>query len=379
MVYFSTHFDIAEGDDGVLESTVRLDQVLAKKGDRLWYEYDFGDSWDHIIEVEAVTDEPPAAVRCAAGQLACPPEDCGGVGGYAELARWVRGGSDPSAVPPQFEDAAHAHAWLPDGWHPDRFDLDETNAALAVALAPPIPVADGLADLIERLEYNGNRALAQRLAYTAASDITVETDAARLVAPYAALLDVIGDGAPLTAAGYLRPTMIEQVAERTGLTTWWIGKANREDLTPPVARLRSSARALGLVTVRKGKLLPTGAARTVRDDPLALWQHIVRRLPLGTSEFELHAGWMALAVAASGCPAEEWSDAIRTLLLDIGWRATGSTAADCFYAGSPTLDALEFVSGQLRLPRLTGIDPAIVATARAVIIRADAPDPPATP
>ncbi|NGP09139.1 plasmid pRiA4b ORF-3 family protein, partial [Rhodococcus sp. 14C212] len=81
--HFVTAFDVEDGDDGVLESTVRLDQLLTGTGDRLWYEYDFGDRWDHALAVEAILDAPPTAVRCTAGRRACPPEDCGGMWGYA--------------------------------------------------------------------------------------------------------------------------------------------------------------------------------------------------------------------------------------------------------------------------------------------------------
>ena len=88
--YFITQFDLDEGEDGVLEDDIRLDQMVAAEGDQLWYEYDFGDGWDHVLSVEAVLDEPPAIVRCTGGRKACPPEDCGGIGGYEELAGWVR-------------------------------------------------------------------------------------------------------------------------------------------------------------------------------------------------------------------------------------------------------------------------------------------------
>lgn len=49
-------------------------------------EYDFGDSWDHLIEVEdelranAVTKHVP---YCIAGERACPPEDCDGPSAYS--------------------------------------------------------------------------------------------------------------------------------------------------------------------------------------------------------------------------------------------------------------------------------------------------------
>lgn len=45
--HFVTHSDLVEGEDGTLEDDVRLDQLLAREGDELWYEYDFGDAWDH--------------------------------------------------------------------------------------------------------------------------------------------------------------------------------------------------------------------------------------------------------------------------------------------------------------------------------------------
>lgn len=140
--HFVTPFDIEEGEDGVLEDGVRLDQLLADEGDRLWYDYDFGDGWEHILKVEEVLDEPPPAARCIGGRMACPPEDCGGIGGYEELAAWVRSGHDEALLPGVFDDAAHARDWLPMDWHPGHFDVDETNDVLAAALAGSIPVTD---------------------------------------------------------------------------------------------------------------------------------------------------------------------------------------------------------------------------------------------
>ena len=128
--YFVTEFDVSEGDDGVLEDGVRLDQVVSDKGDRLFYDYDFGDGWEHVLVVEEVLDDPPSTPVCLAGKMACPPEDCGGLAGYEELAAWVRGGYDPRATPMGL-DAREMRDWLPAGWHPDRFSLAETNEALA--------------------------------------------------------------------------------------------------------------------------------------------------------------------------------------------------------------------------------------------------------
>jgi hypothetical protein len=371
--HFVTNFDLDEGEDGVLEDDVRLDQLLVEKGDELWYEYDFGDGWDHRLVVEEVLEEPPSTARCTGGRMACPPEDCGGLGGYEELAAWVRSGYVDSQLPGVFDDAAHAHDWLPLDWHPDHFDVEETNAALAIAVAEPVAVTSELADLAEQLEHRGIRLLREVLGRPLSrgpTDVT-EDEAARLTESYRFLLDVLGKGVVLTAAGYLPPAVVEEFAERSGITEWWLGKANREDLTPPVAEVRESARALGLVSVRKGRLIPTAAVTRCRQDPQALWRHIVGRLPLGTKDADRQAGWMALAVAGSGVPAQEWRSQISDLLFALGWRS-GRAPDSLPPPHSPTLDVLDQLAGAARTGQgeSAGVDFGVAATARAVIRRA---------
>lgn len=54
------------------------------------YEYDFGDSWTHTIEIEAVIDDYPDRYPvCIAGEGSCPPEDVGGEGGYREFLKAI--------------------------------------------------------------------------------------------------------------------------------------------------------------------------------------------------------------------------------------------------------------------------------------------------
>jgi len=373
--HFVTGIDVDEGEDGVLEDDIRLDQLVATEGDRLWYEYDFGDGWDHVLTVEKLLDEPPARARCTGGRLACPPEDCGGPGGYQELADWVRSGHDESLLPSVFEDAAQAHGWVPREWHPDQFDVEEVDAVLSDAgssdTGEQLAVTEELAELLKRMDQPGARALRNVLRRTVSDGPTQVSDdeAARLTATYRVFLEVIGDGVTMTSAGFLPPVVVERFAELSGITGWWFGKANREDLTPPVRGVRDTARTLGLVTVRKGRLTPTTAGTRCRRDPAALWQHIVGRLPLGTKEFERDAGLLALAVAGSGVPIEDWSGQIRDLLSALGWRTAG--VHDRFSAPSahsPTLVVLDELAGAARAgSRLTGTDLAVAATARAAI------------
>ncbi len=364
---FLTPFDVEEGDEGMLEDDVRLDQILAADGDRLWYEYDFGDGWEHVLRVEKVLDAPPITPVCVAGRLACPPEDCGGVWGYRELAEWVRNGYDDALVPEVFDTAEEGRMWLPDDWHPDHFDLNEVNAWIAAAVAEPGPVAEELAALLELARSRGSRGLRDILAEPASHGPTeIDADAAAdMTASFRVLVDVIGDGVDLTTAGYLKPADVEQIAQRAGMTEWWIGKANREDLTWPVRELRDAARSLGLISVRKGRVTPTQAAKRCAGDPEALLGHIIGRLPLGKTPAERHAGWAALAVAGSDTPAEQWDGSISSLMFDLGWRDNVSYGPPP--AQSPTLTVLELLVGSAHKGRrLRGVDAAVAAAARAV-------------
>lgn len=77
------------GDFYSLDSTATiLSQILPKTNKRFSfkYEYDFGDGWEHEILFEG---QPPLEKNrkyplCVEGEQACPPEDIGGVWGYAE-------------------------------------------------------------------------------------------------------------------------------------------------------------------------------------------------------------------------------------------------------------------------------------------------------
>ncbi len=111
----------AEVEDG---KTARLSQIAPNPKDKLTYEYDFGDSWEHEILVEKVL--PPIAGNrypvCLAGKRACPPEDCGGVWGYAEFLQAIR---DPKHV--DHEDMLD---WIDGHFDSEAFDLQAVNREL---------------------------------------------------------------------------------------------------------------------------------------------------------------------------------------------------------------------------------------------------------
>lgn len=62
--------------------------LLKEKGDRIKYEYDFGDGWEHDLWLKGIREYSPEEsheITVLKGVGACPPEDCGGVWGYTEL------------------------------------------------------------------------------------------------------------------------------------------------------------------------------------------------------------------------------------------------------------------------------------------------------
>ena len=102
----------------------RLNEVAPNPRDKFVYIYDFGDGWQHEIRVEWI-GSPEAGVRhpvCLAGERACPPEDCGGIGGYADLLETIRS--------PHAEGYEETMEWLGGSFDPARFDLEGVNRDL---------------------------------------------------------------------------------------------------------------------------------------------------------------------------------------------------------------------------------------------------------
>lgn len=81
-------------DFGAIDySGIRISDLVSKHGSklRMGYEYDFGDGWQHEVVLEKVTQSEPGAKypRCIDGERACPPEDIGGVYGFADYVEAI--------------------------------------------------------------------------------------------------------------------------------------------------------------------------------------------------------------------------------------------------------------------------------------------------
>jgi hypothetical protein len=109
--------DAFEGDPETLPGwQVPVLEHLREPGDRVAYEYDFGDGWEHEVVLEEILPRASAGKypRCIAGERACPPEDCGGVPGYESLLEALRD--------PDHEQHEEFVEWLGGAYDPAAFD-----------------------------------------------------------------------------------------------------------------------------------------------------------------------------------------------------------------------------------------------------------------
>lgn len=172
--------------------------------DRFMYLYDFGDGWEHEVEVLGAGGDRPGVVG---GEGACPPEDVGGPHGYAELRKALADPGDP-----EHDDLRR---WA-GGWS-DGFDL-------------------------------------------VGADLLVQQTAGAVPAPVRLLLTLAADGVKLTPGGRLPRAVVRQVQEHQ--PSWdLLGRpASVEEDLVPLAALHDLLRDVGLLRLRKGILAPTRAA-----------------------------------------------------------------------------------------------------------------------
>lgn len=85
------------------------------------YMYDFGDGWEHKIQLEKILprEQNVNYPVCIKGKRACPPEDCGGIGGYYNLLEII---SDP-----ENEEYEEMMEWVGGKFDPEHFDVKEVS------------------------------------------------------------------------------------------------------------------------------------------------------------------------------------------------------------------------------------------------------------
>ena len=114
-----------EGDE-LDESKEQLIDWLPKRVEQCLYTYDFGDTWDHTVLFEKILPaEKKKYPVCVAGKNTCPPEDCGGPGGYERKQEVIKN--------PKTEEDREIVEWMgleeDEKYDPTVFNIEEVGFA----------------------------------------------------------------------------------------------------------------------------------------------------------------------------------------------------------------------------------------------------------
>ena len=105
------------------ESHVPLGEVVPRVGTKFAYLYDFGDSWEHDLILEAILLPETTAQypTCIGGERRAPPEDVGGITGYEEYLAVL--------ADPEHEEHGNMLQWRGQ-FDPESFAPDQVNQGL---------------------------------------------------------------------------------------------------------------------------------------------------------------------------------------------------------------------------------------------------------
>ena len=170
---------------------------------RFSYEYDFGDGWEHDVEVLGAGDGEPGLTY---GEGRCPPEDCGGPHGYALLLEALANRQHP--------DHEAMRRWAG--------DLEAFDAQ--------------------------------------ATDLLIRQTVGEVPATVRLLLELTAPGIKLTPGARLPRAIVRQVQEHRPEWHLLDHPAAIEDDLLPLGALHDVLRQSGLLRLSRGVLRPTRAA-----------------------------------------------------------------------------------------------------------------------
>jgi len=260
---------------------------LADLGTEFEYLYDFGDGWTHDVEVLGPGGSTPG---CVDGHGTCPPEDCGGPGGYAELLDVL---ADPA-----HSEHERMRSWVGNRLRP--FDR-------------------------------------------AATDQWVRRVVGEVPESVRLLLDLAADGIKLTPGGRLPRTVVRSMQQHRPHWYPFDKPVSIEDDLPPLVALHGLLRGVGLLRLRHGVLTPTRAA----GDDLA----VVRRLrtAFDPHAFDTQITELTIGVLAARGPLPLGQLATQVhQLLGRGWQLDGQPINDedvrmAIAQQSPIMNGLDLI------------------------------------
>ncbi len=122
--------EIYEKMEGLIADTIidgketKLIDLVNETGEEFKYWYDFGDSWMQTIFIERFGSviNKQQLPYCSGGELKCPPEDCGGIGGFYNFLSIISN--------KKHKEYKEMRAWFGTNFNPNEFDLVKINKKL---------------------------------------------------------------------------------------------------------------------------------------------------------------------------------------------------------------------------------------------------------
>lgn len=247
-----------DDEDQIDESTATLRDLPTQ----FTYLYDFGDGWEHDIHILGPGATEPG---CVQGEGICPPEDCGGPGGYAELLEAL---GDPT-----HPDHDQMREWTT-GWPGTLAALAPTGATRAGAArtgttpsgpdstepGTSAPGASGPGGTGPDETAPGSSSPDPTGFDRDVTDALVRDTVGAVPQSVRLLLDLLGDGVRLTPGGRLPRALVRQVQDHRPHWYFLDQPASIEEDLFPLATLHDILRKVGLARLRNGRLAPTKAA-----------------------------------------------------------------------------------------------------------------------
>lgn len=119
-----TPYNVLNEYDNINEKNVKIHDLLKIEKEKIIYEYDFGDSWIHIIILEKILPiyknmEYPICIK---GKRSFPPEDCGSYCGYENMLEILKNS--------KHKEYKSYIEWLGGKFDSEYFNKDEINNLL---------------------------------------------------------------------------------------------------------------------------------------------------------------------------------------------------------------------------------------------------------
>ncbi len=372
--------DPAEDMDGLMnyvsEAMMPISTVLIEEGNRVRYEYDFGDGWEHEIRLEKILpgNDGGQVPRCIKAVKQCPPEDIGGLPGYYHFLEAMEDNTHP--------DHDDLREWLGgERFDPDLVDLEQINDNLAnldrLFVQGDHLADDGDGDFCGLSPDQMHELLCSPLDCPSVFSCEVATAAttraledAPVIRMLKVLFEAMGEkGVGLTPRGNLPMQQVRAMIDAAGEAAFfhrYIGSIRSEEAAPRVHLARILAELAGLTRTVKGRLMLKKAVQTKarKGDWLTIYQAI---LTTALSEFNWawqdhqeglddiqyvgpYGFWLLHRYGDQWRPVREYLNQMQVAFLPLM-----DTAPSTAYAGPEDITAWALKTRMINLYRLLGL------------------------